>query len=126
MAVQGNRLRILQQIAGFLLSQPQVAGELYAKAAQGPEVSFAAPGVDIWSAKAGGGYVSGTSFALPFAAAVLAAVLEGFPRSERQGVGALKTRQDLSNVLAARPFDLGESGRDKQFGWGLLQAGGCR
>ena len=103
------------------------AGTLYAKAARGPEVAFAAPGVDIWSARARGAgrYASGTSFAVPFAAAALAPALAKSARAERQGVAALTLRQTLGNQLAATAFDLGAPGRDPQFGWGLVQATGC-
>ena len=41
---------------------------IYKKANRGDYIDLAAPGVDVWAAKAGGGgsYRSGTSFAVPF------------------------------------------------------------
>ena len=49
-------------------------GKIYSKANRGKHVSFAAPGVDVWSAAAGkdGKTYTGTSYAAPFVTAVLA------------------------------------------------------
>lgn len=51
-----------------------VADRRYSLANTGDYIDLAAPGVDIWAAKIGGGghYVSGTSYAVPFAVAVAA------------------------------------------------------
>lgn len=86
----------------------------YSEANRGAYIDLAAPGVDVWSARGGGGgrYNSGTSFAAPFvsaaAALALAAEPDAPPTNIRQGLRA-----------AAR--DLGSPGRDSTFGWGLLQ-----
>ena len=47
---------------------------IYKKANRGDYIDLAAPGVDVWTAKAGGGgsYRSGTSFAAPFVVAAIA------------------------------------------------------
>ncbi len=81
---------------------------LWRRANRGAYIEFAAPGVDVWSARAQGHYafVSGTSYAAPFVTAALA--LAGDRES-----------------LRARARDLGEPGRDVDYGWGLIQARGC-
>ena len=77
---------------------------LYRKANQGEAVDIAAPGVEVWTAKAEGkyGYMTGTSFAVPFVAAALTHATPA--------------------TLIANAQDLGEPGKDSQFGAGLLRA----
>jgi len=89
------------------------AGRIYRKANSGKHIEFAAPGVDLYVAKGGGGgYRSGTSYAAPIVTALLA----------RSGGGSLdKARSRLRR--GAR--DLGPAGRDARFGYGLVQSGGC-
>jgi subtilisin family serine protease len=84
------------------------------EAAQGSQVQFAAPGVELAAAATGGNsYVNvrGTSFAAPLVAGMLAAQLdEPDPSAARLAVQA----------LARQAVDLGASGRDAVFGWGLV------
>ncbi len=86
----------------------------YRAAARGPHLAFAAPGVEVSLAKAGGGTVvqTGTSFAAPFVSAAFAllrgADLEGDSESAR-------------TLLRANARDLGPPGRDPIFGWGLVR-----
>ncbi|MCV2878960.1 S8 family serine peptidase [Sedimentimonas flavescens] len=88
----------------------------YRRANTGPEVEFAAPGVDLWAARKGGGaYVSGTSYAAPIATALAA----------RLGAGRTLTTEQLRRALRASARDLGPAGRDTQTGWGLVQGSGC-
>jgi len=77
---------------------------VYRRANQGDGVGIAAPGVELWTAKAQGeyGYMTGTSFAVPFVAAALV----------RRAPGE----------LVANAEDLGEPGKDPVFGAGLLRA----
>ncbi|MEM9356373.1 MAG: S8 family serine peptidase [Pseudomonadota bacterium] len=85
----------------------------YALANRGAFVDVAAPGVDIWTALPGQrqGLQSGTSFAVPFATAVVAAMYNGFLRTDRLTVlGQLPTS------------DLGRKGKDPIYGAGLIQA----
>jgi subtilisin family serine protease len=88
-------------------------GRVYARAAQGRHIAFAAPGVGVPVVSAQGGRVlrSGTSYATPFVTAALA-----LARAE----GAA----DPVARIAAAALDLGQPGRDRVFGWGLVRADG--
>ena len=87
----------------------------YRQAAAGEHIDFAAPGVRLWTAASvrGGRFRSGTSYAAPFVSASLAALRTIEPTLS--GVQAVEQ-------LAARASDLGSAGRDRNFGWGLVQA----
>lgn len=89
------------------------AGKAYAQANTGAHLDLAAPGVDLYVAKgAGGGYRSGTSYAAPIVTALVA----------RLGSGSL----DMAlKALRRGARDLGPAGPDAQFGFGLVQTGGC-
>lgn len=86
------------------------AGRLYALANRGEHIDFAAPGVDIWTAS--GGYRSGTSYAVPHAVAITALLLQLNPTLSVDLV---------YESLRRSSKDLGVTGFDKAFGWGLLQ-----
>jgi thermitase len=77
------------------------------------DVEIAAPGVDVLSAKLGGGYVreSGTSMATPHAAGAAALEWQAHPRS---------TASAIRRRLDALGADAGEPGRDPDFGFGIL------
>lgn len=89
----------------------------FPRANRGDYVAFAAPGVDVWTAAPGrdGVFVSGTSYATPFATAALASLR----------LTSKNAWPALIKQLQARARDLGASGKDPVFGWGLLQVGGC-
>tara|TARA_R100000322_G_scaffold133072_1_gene88924 strand:+ start:4151 stop:5422 length:1272 start_codon:yes stop_codon:yes gene_type:complete len=88
----------------------------YGRANRGPEIEFAAPGVDLWVARRdSGGYASGTSYAAPIVTALAAQL----------GAGAALSASDLRRVLRASARDIGAGGRDHATGWGLVQASGC-
>ena len=79
----------------------------------GPEVDVAAPGVDILSTLPGGyGYLSGTSMSTPFVAG-LAAIFRGIPGSGSPDAIAF----DMESTA----LDLGPSGPDSFYGYGLIQ-----
>jgi subtilisin family serine protease len=83
------------------------------EAAQGSQVTFAAPGADMVAADGAGGFslARGTSFAAPLVAGLLV-----------QHVGALAPGNANAAVgaLAAIGLDLGAPGRDPVFGLGLV------
>ncbi len=82
------------------------------QANRGDYIDFAAPGVDLWMARAGGGarFVSGTSFAVPYVTAALVRALAAGLSPERARRGLLETARDL-----------GAPGPDPIHGHGLVQ-----
>lgn len=92
--------------------------KIYSRANRGDYIDFAAPGVDIWSARAGGGgsYLSGTSFAVPFVTAALATYRIVAPNA---------SSENLRAAMRRRAKDLGAAGKDPIYGWGLIRSGPC-
>jgi subtilisin family serine protease len=88
---------------------------IYSHANQGSYVDFAAPGVGIYTALAGGGgkAQSGTSFATPYITA-MAAILNN--------AGKTPTPNDLRRALSTATRDLGKPGKDDIFGYGYVNA----
>lgn len=81
----------------------------------GPYVAMSAPGIDIWTTRAGGTYwyCWGTSFAAPVTAGVVALMMAANPE-----LGS----RDIERLLYASAVDLGAAGRDPQFGYGRVDA----
>jgi subtilisin family serine protease len=77
------------------------------------DVEIAAPGVDILSAKLGGGYVrmSGTSMATPHVAGAAALLWGATPSA---------TASAIRRRLDAAVDDLGAPGRDPAYGYGVV------
>lgn len=90
---------------------------IYRQANQGPYISFAAPGVGVWTAASisGGRLRSGTSYAVPFVAATIAVEMMRTPD--------LPLTQIIEALIGCAR-DLGEAGYDPVFGNGLLSAPG--
>jgi hypothetical protein len=88
---------------------------IYDRASRGDYVDFSAPGVRIWvpDGDDAGQYHSGTSFAVPYVTATIAAA---------RHAGAA-TASEAEAALASAAEDLGDTGRDPVFGWGLIRAG---
>ncbi len=84
--------------------------------ADGAKIELAAPGVDIYSTWLDGGYVnkSGTSMAAPFVSGVAA-----LAKSKNLSM----TPQEIRSTLSYNAIDLGDPGRDRIYGFGLVQAG---
>lgn len=81
----------------------------------GDYIALAAPGDTIWSTQRGGDYVksTGTSFASPVAAGVVALMMATNP-----GLGS----SDIENLLFSTAVDLGTTGRDPYYGYGRVDA----
>jgi subtilisin family serine protease len=82
----------------------------------GPEVDFAAGGVNVYSTYLNNSYarLSGTSMACPALAAVGALIL-----SEHKKRGVKLSPEDLREHMKRIAFDVGEDGFDKEFGHGV-------
>jgi hypothetical protein len=94
----------------------------YRYASRGDHIDLAAPGVDVWTALPGRreGPQTGTSFAVPFVTAVLAAANGGVrPRPDGDPLAA-KAR--ALAAIAKGIKSLGRPDRDPTFGAGLVQA----
>jgi subtilisin family serine protease len=78
-----------------------------------PEVS--APGVSVYSSYPGGGYarMSGTSMAGPHVAGVVALMRQANPDADVQ---------TIKTVLMQTARDLGSTGEDNDYGWGVIDA----
>ena len=87
----------------------------YRRANRGDYITVAAPGVRVWTAANGDGgtFRQGTSFASPFVTAILASA------NHDQNWGDIR---DSIDWLKSNTRDLGEPGKDRQFGWGLIRA----
>lgn len=97
------------KIAWFSSRGPDHWGEIH------KEPNVVAPGVEVVSAKAGGGYVtmSGTSMACPFVSGVVALMLQKNPSL---------TDEQCLQILEKTAKDLGPKGFDYEYGYGLVQA----
>ncbi len=81
----------------------------------GDYVDVSAPGAGIWTTTRGGGYaaVSGTSFASPVTAGVIALMMSAKP--------TLKPAE-IESMLKSTVVDLGAAGVDREFGSGRINA----
>jgi hypothetical protein len=93
----------------------------YRYANRGEHIDIAAPGVDVWTAIPGRreGSQTGTSFAVPYVAAVIAVALPG---GAAPGEDALASKRRALAQLQGSIKPLGDHGRDPTFGLGLVQA----
>ncbi len=96
----------------YAITAIDARSHLYSYANQGDFIDFSAPGVDIWitSRDGRGSYVSGTSYASPYAMAIA-----GFYVNRNASI----SRDVLYQTLKATSTDLGIIGYDPSYGWGL-------
>ncbi len=92
---------------------------IYSRANTGKYIDFAAPGVRVWTAIPGGGrFQSGTSFASPYIAVLMALEV---------AKGGRKNMDSLRGILRKNIIDMGVPGKDQIFGWGFVhKAAKCR
>ena len=76
---------------------------------------IAAPGVDVRSAWPGGGYydIDGTSMASPHVNGVVALMRQANPDI---------SVQDIKQIIYETAYDLGPTGEDNSYGWGMIDA----
>ena len=84
---------------------------------RGKEIVVAAPGHDITSTWLSDGYatISGTSMAAPFVAGTLALYVSSCKKA-----GQKVTHRHVVDALSSTCRDVGATGRDDVYGWGLL------
>jgi subtilisin family serine protease len=95
------------------VSAIDAAQQPYDKGTQGNYIAMSSPGVDLWTPdKAGGRYVSGTSYAAAIVTGITALML-----AQDGGLTAYAAR----DVLCRNARDLGQAGGDPVYGCGLVQ-----
>ena len=84
--------------------------------ARGPEVEFAAGGVNVVTTYRDNGYasLSGTSFSAPVISGIAALIV-----SEHRSRGIKMSPDDVRRHLKDISYDIGDEGRDDQTGWGI-------
>lgn len=84
---------------------------------RGPEVEFAAGGVDVFSTYLNNGYasMSGTSFSCPAVAAVGALIQSQHYKTKTTYLSPEELRQELKKIA----YDVGPVGKDDEFGYGI-------
>lgn len=100
-------------------------GRLASFSSQGDEVDLCAPGADVLSTYRDGGYakLSGTSMAAPFVTGVTALLLS--KHRSQGGATLVATREQLVEHLLRTATDAGPTGKDPQYGYGLINPDGA-
>ncbi|MBR3640912.1 MAG: S8 family serine peptidase [Oscillibacter sp.] len=93
-------------------------GKVYGHSNHNESVFLTAPGAGVKTAGSHGGYVtgSGTSFAVPHVTAAAAVLL---------GIDDTLTPADIRQLLSETAADLGATGWDEYYGYGLLDLSAC-
>lgn len=113
-----------QKVLAYPASDDHVIGitaidatrKLYRKANTGNGLDFAAPGVDVMVAgRSGIGFRSGTSYAAAIATGIIA----------QETARGRSGRAAIVSALRKGAEDLGDTGPDTRFGYGLIRLNGC-
>jgi subtilisin len=106
----------------YAIGATDIDGNLANFSDRGPQVDFAAPGVDVNSCALGGGYslLSGTSMATPHAVGNVALLLAHGGLVDEDGDGHLF--EEVRNRMAKVAIDRGDPGKDNRFGHGIINA----
>lgn len=97
----------------------------YRHANRGNYIDLAAPGVQVWTALPSRkeGAQTGTSFAVPYVTAVVAATLPATAlKRSNKAFDPLQPKKIILARLVPQAADLGAPGYDTTFGYGLVQA----
>ena len=98
-------------------------GNIASFSSKGPEVDWAAPGVNIYSTYLNNKYarLSGTSMACPFAVGLIALMLSKHRKLEKEGKpNDCKTVEQIKSHLLRFSVDKGQEGKDKSWGFGII------
>jgi subtilisin family serine protease len=95
-------------------------GKLARFSSQGEKLDICAPGENVLSTFLNGGYakLSGTSMATPFVSGVVTLMLA--KHAKVGGRTPVNNQQQLLDHLRATATDAGATGRDPQYGYGLI------
>ena len=93
-------------------------GSLYYHSNHNSSIFLTAPGVDVRSTNKNGGYVlsTGCSFAVPQVSAAAAVML---------GIDHTLEPDEIMEILSDTAVDRGVNGYDEDYGYGILNIGGC-